>query len=59
MRRLYVKDIPKQFCLRTLITGMGAQHLRSLFMPSSIQMPTATGKLEVGKRLQCEAPAKL
>ena len=49
MRRLYVKDIPKEFYLRTSITEMGAQHLRSLFMPSSIQMPTATGKLEVRK----------
>jgi hypothetical protein len=28
---------------------MGAQHLHSLFMPSSIRMPTATGKLEVRK----------
>jgi hypothetical protein len=59
MRRLFVKDILKEFCLRTLITEIGAQHLRSLFVPSSIQMPTATGKLEVGKRLQCEVPAKL
>jgi hypothetical protein len=31
MRRLNVKDILKQFYLRTSITGMGAQHLRSLF----------------------------
>ena len=44
MGRLYVKDILKKFYLSTSITGMGAQHLRSLFMPSSIQMPTATGK---------------
>ena len=49
MRRLYVKDILKKFYLRTLIIGMGAQHLRSLFMPSSIRMPSATGKLEVRK----------
>jgi hypothetical protein len=59
MRRLYVKDILKKFYLSTLIIGTGAQHLRSSFMPSSIQMPTATGSWKFGKRLQCEAPAKL
>src|SRR5262245_60186381 len=59
MRRLFVKHILKELCLRTSITEISAQQLRSLFVPSSIQMPTATGKLEVGKPLQCESASQV
>jgi hypothetical protein len=42
MGRLYVKHIPKKFNLRTLIIGMGAQHLPSL-QSGAVLLPPMLG----------------